>query len=180
MFEVGMDTKNLEFFEEMLKEAPEKASEAMEKTMRRIGSYMKTSAVSEVTKQYTPYRGDVSKAVKVARGGGLEAGIDVVGPRISMYDFKTTTNGGIVAEVIKGKPHAFENHTYFKAKINRASKRDGIYKRKGKPRFPVKKAMGPSVPQMAANEEVREKIETRTEENFQDEMINEVVKAVMK
>lgn len=180
MLEVEMDTKNLEFLEGMLKEAPEKVPQAMQKTMRRVGSYMKTTATTEITKKYTAFRGDVSKAVKVARGSGIEAEIDVVGPRISMYDFKTTANGGIVAEIIKGKPHAFQNHTYFKAKINKGANREGIYKRKGKARFPVKKAMGPSVPQMAQNEEVRERIETKVVDNFQDKMINEVVKVILK
>ena len=174
---VKIDQQMLHDVQQKLGNLSKKAPNVMANSLNRALSNVATNMSKEVRKEYTIKAADIKETLIKSRASksNLRAVVESKGELIPLDKFKVSPRtvqprrkSPIKVGVKKGgvKPilHAFV------ADVNGIK----VFERKGEARFPIRKLFGPSVPQMLANEQVREQINHEGNETFLRRLDHEI------
>ncbi|WNF36411.1 phage tail protein [Bacillaceae bacterium IKA-2] len=174
---ITSDEKMLNDVQNTLGEFHKKAPNAIANALNRGVSNMNSNARKEIRKQYNIKAGDVSPTLKAFRASraSLGASVQSKGGVIPLDRFKVSPKtinprrkSPIKAAVKKGGTKSLGSG--FMADINGPK----IFRRSGKSRLPIQRLFGPSVPQMLESEIIREEIQQKGQETFENRLEHEV------
>lgn len=176
---IEITVPQIEKLQEKLKDMPEKIPVVTARAMNRAIEAARTQAARSVRETYHVKHGDVIKTIKVkkAHAGDLEANFSSKGETLKLVKFRVKANkplptrGKYVVASVKKGSSKMVNKT-FMAKIFKGE--PNVYSRVGTKRFPVRAHYGPSIPQMAGNEQVISKVEKRAEEVLDKRLDHEI------
>lgn len=174
---VKVDEKLLQEVQERLGQFSNKAPNAIANALNRAATNIRSNISKEVRKEYIIKASDVKATLSKnkASRGDLSVVVRSTGSVIPLDRFKVspkTVNpkrkAPIKAAVKKGGMK--EILRAFVADIHGIK----VFQRKGKPRLPIRRLFGPSVPQMLGNETVRDQIEKEGHETFHRRLDHEI------
>lgn len=115
--------------------------------------------------------------IKKASAAMQAASLSCVGRPVDLTKFKVniTKRNGVMAEVRKGEKRRLP-HSFF-VSTARAS---GLFHRETSSRLPIQKEFGPSVPQMACNENVQDIMDERSQDMYWRTLEHEVMRRLEK
>lgn len=174
---VNVDEQRVREIQRQLGDMQNKMPNAISRAMNRAVTALATSVNKGVRGKYHVKAADVKDATKKrnASPGNLSAGVDISGSPIGLDKFKVS-------------PKTVNPKRRSQLKI--AVKKDGggtipgafnanihgvkVMKRTSDKRLPIERLFGPSVPQMAKNEEITTAARRRGGEVFEDRMTREI------
>ena len=178
-FDVKVDATEVRKVELLLGKQFKQAPTVIMRALNRAASSSKTAASKEVRREYYVKAKDVNKTIKIYRASRKKLGALVISKDsklpLDRFKFSPRTRpkrppkGGIKVAVkkdgLKNLMHAF---------LVDAPGGAMIFERVGKPRLPIKRIMGPSVPQMLGTERVRTKFFEKARETYDKRLDHEI------
>src|SRR5690554_1402652 len=178
-FDVRVDATEVRKVELLLGKQFKQAPTVIMRALNRAASSSKTAASKEVRQEYHVKAKDVNKTIKIYRASRKKLGALVISKDsklpLDRFKFSPRTRpkrppkGGIKVAVkkdgLKNLMHAF---------LVDAPGGAMIFERVGKPRLPIKRIMGPSVPQMLGTERVRTKFFEKARETYDKRLDHEI------
>lgn len=167
---------SLDYVNSILFSFPGKAMIAVNRAAKRAGAAGKTEAKRYATRVYNIKAGQFSKntatTVKVFGGGGGATRVIIryAGAMLDLLEFKPqiSSSDGVRYQAKRGEQihlkHAFDIQSYG----------GHVYERVGRPRFPVRKKLGPSTPHMLKDGEVADPLGKRIMEVFNERLNHEI------
>lgn len=163
-----------------IEQAPQKARNAVRMSINRIATQMRTELAREAAQDYFVKIGDVKKSIKLTKASdNLMAVLESSGRPIPLIKFRVTPAKvqyrGRRGRKIKVRVRRDSSG----ARLNRAfvafmGTTTNVFERKGKPRFPVKKLYGPSIPQMLRSEDVMTRITRKAQDSLNTEITHQL------
>ncbi|MEK4713470.1 phage tail protein [Sporosarcina sp. FSL K6-5500] len=169
---INIDDAAFRDIQRRLAEIPNKAPNAISAALNRTVTNVATNLNKEVRKEYTIKAGDVKGTIKkrTANRGDLRASVKSTGGVIPLDKFKTSKLGRKQVKVAVKKGQLKKVLGAFAADISGPK----IFKRKTKKRLPINKLFGPSVPQMAGESSIAERINNQASETFERRLDHEI------
>lgn len=177
VIDVRVDGLNsLDYVNTVLYSFPGKAMIAVNRAAKRAGQAGKTEAKRYAVRVYNIKAGTFSKntttTVKVFGGGSgaTKVIIRYAGAMLDLLEFnpKISRGSGVIYQAKRGNSvhlqHAFDIKSYG----------GHVYERVGKPRFPVRKKLGPSTPHMLKDNEVADPLGQKIMEVFNERLVHEI------
>ena len=179
LFNVVVDAKEFRKVELQLRDQQKQAGAVIARALNRAATAAKTAAVKEVRQGYYVKAKDVNKTIKIYRASRSKLGAVVVSKDsklpLDKFRFSPRTRpkrppkGGIKVAVkktgLKTLPHAFlVNH----------DTGTQIWQRVGKDRLPIRRLMGPAVPQMLGADRVQKAFYERGREMYEQRLDHEI------
>lgn len=174
---VNIDEQRIREIQRQLGSVQNKTPTVISRAMNRSVTALATSINKGVRSKYHVKAADVKSATKKrnASPGNLSAGVGVSGSPIGLDKFKVSP------KTVNPKR---------KSQLKIAVKKDGggtisgafnanisgikVMKRSSRKRFPIERLYGPSIPQMAKNEEIASAARRRGGEVFEDRLKREI------
>lgn len=162
------------------------APKAINSALNRTIDGVRTDITKQVTATYDIKAKPVRASMKITRSSmsTLQAAVSGAGSPIPLINFHVTPNkpgkqapGTILRASVKksgGKPIP----DAFVQKMS--SGHEGVFKRGGKERLPVKEFYGPSVPQMMGEEKIQKQIIESAGERFSNRIDHEIERLLAK
>lgn len=148
---------------------------AISRGLNKTAANVRTAASAAIRAKRALSASTVRKAlaIKSANPNRLVATLSVTGRPIPLKEYKASqTKRGVTVKVSPGKRKLVEhrgNRAFLIAKIG-----GHVFAREGKPRLPVKKLFGPSLPATFLNDEVRRAWTTTAQEALPKRLIEEI------
>lgn len=167
---------SLDYVNTILFSFPGKAMVAVNRAAKRAGQAGKTEAKRYATRVYnikaSQFTKNTQTTVKVFGGGGgaTKVIIRYAGAMLDLLEFKPqiTDSSGVRYQAKRGHTvhlqHAFDIQAYG----------GHVYERVGKPRFPVRRKLGPSTAHMVKDNEVADPLGKRIMEVFNERLSHEI------
>lgn len=167
---------------ESLRSAPKKVRRAARMALNRVASQTKTQMAREAAKEYIIKVGDVKKTITLTKSDdSLLATLKSKGRLISLSKFKVTPlkvqhrgrrNRKIKVQVKRNSTKAVLDRAF----VAQLGSSLSVAERIGKARYPLKKAFGPSVPQMINNEGVMRTIQADSQKKLDAEVNRQIAR----
>lgn len=176
---IEFTSEQIERAESLLSHIPGAMPKAMKNATNRAMQSAKTEASRKVRETYYIKNKDVTSTIRAHRASisNLSARIVSKGNLLALSKFKVTPKTpqpkrkrAIIARVKRGEGGPVRGA--FVASMN--SGHTGVFKRAGLARLPVTELYGPAVPQMMDNQDVREHIEEKAVERFNQRLDHEI------
>lgn len=175
---VNIDEQRMREIQVQLGNVQNKAPIAISRAMNRSVTAMETSISKGIRGKYHIKTGDVKGAMRSRKASpnALSAGVDVTGGVIGLDKFKVspkTVNPKRKSQLkisVRKDSAAGGAAGAFNANINGLK----VMKRTSEKRLPIERLYGPSVPQMAKNDEVSAGARRRGAEVFEDRLKREI------
>lgn len=175
---VNIDEKRIREIQQQLGGIQGKAPNAISRAMNRAVTATATSVSKEVRKKYHVKAGDVKDATTRSRSSpsSLSASVRLTGGPIGLDKFKVspkTVNPKRKSQLkisVRKDRGAGSVAGAFNANINGVK----VMKRTSKKRLPIERLFGPSIPQMAKNEEVSNTAGRRGGVVFEERLRHEI------
>ncbi|HEY4623844.1 MAG TPA: phage tail protein [Solibacillus sp.] len=178
---VDVDERRIREIQSQLGALQNKAPAIIARAMNRANTAIATSVNKGVRAKYYVKATDIKSATKKtdASPGNLSAKVDIKGSPIGLDKFKVspkTVNpkrkSRLKIAVKKNGGNAVPGA--FNANVNGIK----VMKRTGRKRLPIERLYGPSIPQMAKNEEVANAARRRGGQVFEDRLKHEIRRLV--
>lgn len=149
------------------------------RALNRAGQTAGKTASEVVRLQYTLKAADVKRTFRLQKAskGRLTAILVSSGEHLGLTHFKhspktprpkTPPRGGLKVSVTKGKQTKFK-HAFLADAFGLK-----VFQRQGKSRLPIKKLVGPSVPQIVGGKNVRPKVESEAAKTYLKRLDHEI------
>lgn len=167
---------SLDYVNAILHEFPGKAKVAVYRAAKRASSAGRTEAKRYTTRVYNIKAGTFTKNTKTYikvfgdGAGATKVLIRYSGQLLDLLEFKpkVSKTNGVRYSTKRGSQyhlrHAFDVGAYG----------GSIYERVGKPRFPIRKKLGPSTPHMLKDEDVADPLGKKIMETFNKRLAHEI------
>jgi len=175
---VHIDEKRMRDIQKSLLNIPQKSPNAISNALNRSNTNVASNLKKEVPKKYHIKAGIVGTAIKKnpASPATLKATVTASGGPIGLDKFKVSPKtinprrkSQLKISVRKDRPIGNVNGA-FNAMINGLK----VMKRIGKKRLPIDRLFGPSIPQMAGNEEIANKVRNEGGRVFERRLAHEI------
>jgi len=178
--ETGLNS--LDYVNSILFNFPGKAMVAVNRAAKRAGAAGKTEAKRYAIRVYNikprQFSKNTATTVKVFGGGGGATRVIIryAGAMLDLLEFKPqiSDSNGVMYQAKRGDivhlQHAFDIQAYG----------GHVYERVGKPRFPVRRKLGPSTPHMLKDTEVADPLGKRIMEVFNERLSHEIGRILSK
>lgn len=174
---ISIDETNLEAVAERLGEFRNKAPNACASALNRSLTNVSATLKKEVRAKYHVKAGDIAATLKTKRASAakLSAEVRSSGSPISLEKFKVSPKTINPRRKSQLKIAIKKNGTKqilgaFIANINGIK----VFKRVAKPRLPIEKLFGPSVPQMAGEDSIVDNINTKAAQTYEQRLGHEI------
>lgn len=173
---ITVEAENLRQVQEALKDTPYRVNVILARSINRAATNARANMAKTVVKEYTVKSSDVKSTVNVVNATPYKtyATVKSKGQRIDLVDFKLTPK-----VLFKGQ-HDYSVQVHRSGGLKRVpgfaaqSNKWGLFMRTGASRFPIKRLMGPSVPQMIGNKNVIEEIENQAQSLLNERLQSEL------
>lgn len=169
---VQIDARGIDKAMKVLEKVPYAVEYATAAALNRAALAGRTAVSKGIREHYTIRASDIKGQVKIKRAtrDDLDAVVTVSGSPIDLTNFRVRiSRRGVYAQVKKGGGGVLFR-SFFMA-VGKA----GLYHRSSKPRLPIQREFGPSVPQMAGEALVSQGVQERMREVFQARFEHEVM-----
>ncbi len=175
---VHVDKQRIEEIQKELGAMEKKAPNAISRAMNRTVTALASEANRQIKGKYHIKPADIKPAIKRKRSSpsNLVAGIDVRGGPLGLDKFKVspkTVNPRRKSQ-LKISVRKDRGVSTVGGAFNVQLHGHKVMKRKGKSRLPIERLYGPSVPQMAKNEEIRTAILQKGGQRFEERLAHEI------
>lgn len=169
---LDLTIKQIEKLERVLYETPNKIPIAVNRAVGRTIKHMKTEAARKIRQSYIVKHGDALKILKSHRPDKFSATLEGRGYVVPIEKFKLTP-----------KVQEPNNRRKIKATVKKGSgavlssaftTSNGVFERKGKKRYPIRRIFGPSIPSMMNSEEVSEHVYEKGREMLDKRLDHEI------
>ena len=176
--EIRIDGTEIRKVELRLGQLHKKAPTVMARALNRAAQTARSTAVNEIRKKYVIKAKDIRSTMRIKKASRSKLGALLVscGNLIPLDHFKYTPkqprpkNPPKSLKVQVKKTGYKELFHAFVADINGPK----IWQRAGAPRLPIKRLMGPAIPQMLGQQNVREAVLQRAAETYNKRLDHEI------
>lgn len=176
---VKLDAAQIEQAEKVLSHISGGVSKAASRAINRAVEASRAAAVTKIREDYYVAAGTVRDTMTIRRASptNLFAMVRSSGKRMSLMAFRVRPaeplKGGrraIVKVAVKKTGYKPLRHAF----VVRLKNSVGVFERTTKKRFPIKKLMGPAVPQMLGTDKVSSYVENKAQETLTKRFEHEV------
>lgn len=159
-----------------MKENPQKVNIALARSINRAATNARANMSKKVRERYIVKASDIKETVSLTKATQYKpfATVKSSGSRIDLTKFKLTPKilfkGQNNYKVQVLKTGGYKHVPGFAAESNKW----GLFMRTGPKRFPIKRLMGPSVPEMVGNKSIIEWIEKEAQSMLNDRIGHEL------
>lgn len=153
---INVELVNLKKVQLALRNQPEKINLVLSRAINRAATNAKSNMSKKVREEYVVKASDVKKTINISKAtsSNPSATVKSTGNRLDLVDFKLTPKN-----LFKGQNnYSVQVHKSGGLKkvpgFAAASNKWGLFMRAGAKQYPIKRLMGPSVPQMIGHESV--------------------------
>ncbi len=153
---ISVEVENLKQVQKALKDQPQKVNLVLSRAINRAATNAKSNMSKKVREEYLVKASDIKDTINISKAtsSNPSAMVKSKGQRIDLVDFKLTPKvlfkGQNNYSVQVHKSGGLKKVPGFAA----ASNKWGLFMRTGVAQYPIKRLMGPSVPQMIGHESV--------------------------
>jgi hypothetical protein len=178
---IDIELKNLLKVQKALKDQPKKINLVLSRAINRAATNAKANMAKKVREQYVVKAADIKDTIKITKATSQKPVAEVrsVGKKINLTKFKTSPHeprpknppkGGYKSQVkkeggLKAVPKGF---------LVNVRGTLAMMQRVGKERLPIKRLMGPSVPEMIGRKNVIEWVETEAKSMLNNRIDHEL------
>ncbi|WP_302360338.1 phage tail protein [uncultured Megasphaera sp.] len=171
---------------QMMTNAPKRAKKIISMSVNKIARSARTQMAREDAQKYFITVGNARKTIKITKAAGgddLQAKITSQGYPISLAHFKVSPKkvqhkGRKNKKIRVRVQRSGGGGTLDRAFIMAIGSGIGVFERDGKPRKPVSKLFGPSVPSMLKNEEIKQVLEESVSDKLNKELNRQLARIV--
>lgn len=176
---VRIDAEEFKKAQKLLKHIDGGVEKAASRAINRATEASRTAAISKIREGYHVSAGKIRETISIKRASptSLFSKVQSSGKRMSLIEFRHTPKeplkGGkraIVKVAVKKTGYKPLRHAF----VAKLKGKIGIYERTTKKRFPIKKLMGPAIPQMLDTDNVSRHIEDKAQETLSKRFNHEV------